>query len=76
MNREALIRCIEVRLGRRNVKLEDRFFEDLGAESIDMLYILADIQAQTGIFVPEEILPDLNCAGDLYKYLENLPNES
>jgi acyl carrier protein len=76
MNREALIRCIEVRLGSKNVKMEDRFFEDLGAESIDMLYILADIQAQTGIFVPEDLLPELTCVRDVYEYLINLPNGS
>ena len=71
MNRESLIRSIERQLGRKSVKMEDRFFEDLGAESIDMLHILVDIESQYGVFIPEDAVPDLTTVSDLYNYLIN-----
>ena len=71
MNEESLIRCIERQLGRKSVKTEDRFIDDLGAESIDMLHIMADIESQTGIFIPEEVIPDLTSVKDLYEYINS-----
>lgn len=71
MKEEFLIRCIERQLGQKSVRKEDRFIEDLGAESIDMLHIIVEIESQTGIFVPEEVIPDLIKVKDLFEYINN-----
>lgn len=71
MKEEFLIRCIERQLGQKSVRKEDRFIEDLGAESIDMLHIIVEIESQTGIFVPEEVIPDLITVKDLFEYINN-----
>ena len=70
MNEKELIRCIELQLGRRAVRTEDRFQEDLGAESIDMLHIIAEIESRTGIFIPEEMIPEFTSVQILYQYLK------
>jgi acyl carrier protein len=69
MKREALIQCVELQLGRKAVKMEDRFLEDLGIESIDMVFILASVESDTGLHIPEEVIHDLVTVQDLYDYI-------
>ena len=71
MKRDALIKMVELQLGRRKIRVEDRFFEDLGAESVDMVNLVASIEDRTGVFIPEEIIPDLKTIADLEDYLIN-----
>lgn len=76
MKREALIKLVELQLGRRGVKLEDRFFEDLGAESVDIVNLVATVEERTGIFIPEEVIPDLKTTGDLENFILKHKDES
>jgi len=69
MKSEALIQCVELQLGRKAVKMEDRFLEDLAIESIDMVFILASVESDTGLHIPEEVIPDLVKVKDLYNYI-------
>lgn len=73
MKIESLIRIVEAQLGRKNVKLEDRFVEDLGAESIDLVNLMVTIEEHTGVFIPEEKIPELKTLRALLRYIqENL----
>jgi acyl carrier protein len=65
MKPDMLIKCVELQLGRKTVKLEDRFYEDLAAESIDMVHLVVAVEEITGIFIPEEIIPELKTVRDL-----------
>ena len=69
MKSESLIRLVEVQLGRKKVKMEDRFAEDLGAESIDMVNLMVTIEENTGIFIPEEVIPELKTLQDLLNFI-------
>ena len=69
MNQDLLIKCVELQLGQNGVKMEDRFQEDLGAESIDMVHLASMIEEQTGLFLPVESLPEINTVQDLYNYI-------
>ena len=69
MDTGALIKMVELQLGRRKIKPDDRFFEDLDAESVDMVNLVANIESQTGIFIPEEVIPDLKTVADLHNYI-------
>jgi acyl carrier protein len=71
MNREALLRMVQMQLGRKNVSPEDRFFEDLGAESVDLVNLVANIEEKTGIFIPEEVIPELKTIADLENYIQS-----
>lgn len=70
-----LIRKVELQLGHPGVCPEDRFAEDLGAESIDMLHIIADTEDLTGLHIPEEAISDFRTVQDLYNYIENQLSE-
>ena len=69
MNKDTLIQWVELQLGHKNVKLKDRFYEDLNATSIDMVNLAVVIETNTGIFIPEESIPELKTVGDLYDYI-------
>ena len=69
MNKESLIQCVELQSGRKGVKMENRFIEDLGLESIEMVYILAAIESSTGFFIPEDAIPELKTVQDLFNYI-------
>lgn len=69
MNHETLLRWIELQLGRKKVELNDRFYEDLAAESIDMLHLAVMVEEHTGIFIPEENMADFKTVQDLYDFI-------
>jgi acyl carrier protein len=71
MNIQEFIQCIELQLGRAGVNPEDRFIEDLAAESIDMMHIVVAVEERTGINIPEENVPDLRTVGEMFKYIES-----
>ena len=72
MNPDLIIKCVELQLGQKGVKMEDRFLEDLGAESIDMVHLAVMIEEQTGLFMPIETVPDINTVQDMYNYILSL----
>jgi len=54
-------------LGRRNVAPSDRIFEDLGAESADMLNIVVTVEEKYGITIDEMCVPSIRTIVDLYE---------
>lgn len=75
MKPEFLVKCVELQLGQKGVQMEDRFLEDLGAESIDMVNLAVMIEEQTGLFIPVESVPDLSTVQDMYNYIKSLNGE-
>ena len=69
MKQELLIKCVELQLGQKGVKMEDRFQEDLGAESMDMVHLAVMLEEQTGLFLPVESMPELDTVQDMYDYI-------
>jgi acyl carrier protein len=59
-------------LGVHEVGLHDRLVEDLGAESIDLVKIIAVIEETYGVNVDEERLPLLRTVRDLAAELVRL----
>lgn len=66
---ETIIKCVELQLGQKAVKLEDRFYEDLAAESIDMVHLLVRVEEISGVFVPEELIPELKTVRELFDFV-------
>jgi acyl carrier protein len=52
-------------LGQHAVGLDDRLVEDLGAESIDLVTIVAVLEEAYGVSVEEERLPLIHTVRDL-----------
>jgi acyl carrier protein len=59
-------------LGRHEVAMEDRLIEDLGAESVDLVTIVAVIEETCRVSVEEERLPFLRTVRDLADELGRL----
>lgn len=57
---------VAVQLGRRRVAADDRLVEDLGAESLDLVNIVAALEDRYGIDIPEEEIADLRTVADLH----------
>jgi len=62
---DELLDLIARQLGRDVVCLDDRLVEDLGAESIDLVTIVAVLGEDFGVRVDEERLPLLRTVRDL-----------
>lgn len=60
---------VAVQLGRRSVGENDRFVEDLGAESLDVVNIIAAVEDRWGITIDESDVPDLPTAAALHAHV-------
>jgi len=63
---EEIEKLVAVQLGRRGVTADDRIVEDLGAESLDVVNIVATLEERYQITIEEVELPDLVTVADLY----------
>lgn len=66
---DEVVRLVELSLGKRGIRAEDRFLEDLNAESADVLNIVAAAEDKYKIYIAEQDLPDLRCALDLHHFI-------
>ena len=56
---EKIKKIVMLQLGTKEVQLKDHFIEDLGAESIDLVNIIAAVESQFKIEIEEEELPEI-----------------
>jgi len=66
---DELVEVIRIQLGAATVRPEDRFQEDLDAESADLLNIVAVAEDRWGITIGEEELAELRTVNDLLELL-------
>ncbi len=60
-----IIQMVETQLGASSVQESDRIVEDLGAESMDLVNIVALIEERYTILFDEANLQNINTVGDL-----------
>jgi acyl carrier protein len=65
MNGAELTDLVARQLGRPDVGLDDRLVEDLGAESMDLVTIVAVVEETYQITIDEERLPLIRTVRDL-----------
>ena len=63
---EDIENLVAVQLGLRKVAAGDRMIEDLGAESLDVVNIVAALEERYQIVIDEVELPDLVTVADLH----------
>jgi acyl carrier protein len=74
-NDDELRDLIAVQLGLDTVRLDDRLVEDLGADSIDLVTIVAVVEESYRVRVQEERLPLLRTVRDLAEELARLQRD-
>ncbi len=60
---EALVR---VQLGVRKISADDRFMEDLGAVSADIINVIATAEDRFNVSIDEADISKVRCTSDLY----------
>ncbi|MBC8506552.1 MAG: hypothetical protein ISR58_02495 [Anaerolineales bacterium] len=63
---EEIKRIISLQLGTRDIGDEDRFLEDLDAESVDVMNIVVAIEEKYQIEIRESEIPNILTPIDLY----------
>ena len=63
---QTLQQLVSLQLGQAAIDPEDRLYEDLGAESMDLVNLAVAIEDRFQVFIPEEDLADLRTVHDLY----------
>ena len=62
---------VGLQLGKRKVTASDRLMEDLGAESADMVNIIATVEDKYRISLEEADIPGVRTVRDLYDLIES-----
>ena len=52
------------------VKMESAFIDDLGADSLDIVELMMDLEEECGVTIPDEEATKMVTIGDLMKYIE------
>ncbi len=52
-----------------DIKLESRLFEDLGADSANVMMLVMDLEAEFDLTVDDEVLTGIRTVGDIVGYL-------
>jgi len=72
--RERVIDIIVEQLGvdREQVTDDAKFVEDLGADSLDTVELVMQLEEEFGVEIPDEEAEKLTTVGEAIKYIENL----
>jgi acyl carrier protein len=68
---DEIINLVRIQLGVKQVKAEDRIIEDLGAESADIVNIIAALEDKYQIRIDEEEIGDIRTVADLVDLTQN-----
>lgn len=60
----------ELGIDESKVTMDARFREDLGADSLDAVEIIMQIEEEFGVEINEEVIQDMKVIGDIVKYIE------
>ena len=63
---EEIQKLVALQLGKRRVAAGDRLVEDLGAESIDLVSLVATLEDRYGVTVADEELAALRTVADVH----------
>lgn len=60
----------ELGIDESKITMESRFREDLGADSLDAVEIIMQIEEEFGVEINEDVIQDMKVIGDIVKYIE------
>ena len=65
--KEKIDKIIEEQLGRPVSSSSDRFVEDLGADSLDLVELVMAFEEEFGVDIPDETAERIRTVGDVYR---------
>ena len=60
----------ELGIDESKVTLDSRFKEDLGADSLDAVEIIMQVEEEFGVEITEDVIQNMKVLGDIVKYIE------
>ena len=71
--KEKLIPLIAEKLGveESEVTMEAKFIDDLGADSLDIVELVMDLEEEFDLEIPDEEAEKIQTVGDAVKYIES-----
>ena len=60
----------ELGIDEAKVTMDARFKEDLGADSLDAVEIIMQVEEEFGVEITEDVIQNMSVIGDLVKYIE------
>ena len=69
---DTLISLVAKQLGKEeaDVSMEAHFIDDLGADSLDTVELVLELEEHFDIEIPDDVASTLLTVGDVYNYLE------
>jgi len=69
---DKVIELIEQQLPVENLKItmDSRLFEDLGADSANVMMLIMDLEQEFDLTVEDDVLTSIQTVGDIVRYLE------
>lgn len=64
------ILATQLRVEKSKINMDTNIAADLGADSLDLVEILMDLEDEFHITIPDEAIPGIVTVGDLVKYIE------
>lgn len=61
----------ELGIDEAKVTMDARFREDLGADSLDAVEIIMQIEEEFGVEINEDVIQNMKVIGDIVKYIED-----
>jgi acyl carrier protein len=58
----------------RKIKMDSRFSDDLGADSLDQVELVMALEEEFSIEIPDEEAEKMKTVGDAIKYIEEKAN--
>ncbi len=59
-----------------DVKMESNFMNDLGADSLDTVELILELEDEFGIEIPDDQAENMHTVADVYNYLDNNVDDS
>lgn len=60
----------ELGIDESKVTMDARFKEDLGADSLDAVEIIMQVEEEFGVEITEDVIQNMSVIGDIVKYIE------
>lgn len=76
--KDRLIQIIAQSMGidKMDIKMKSNFMNDLGADSLDTVELVLELEDEFGIEIPDEDAENMHTVADVYNYLDNNVDDS
>ena len=76
--KDRLIQVIAQSMGidKMDIQMESNFMNDLGADSLDTVELVLELEDEFGIEIPDDDAENMHTVADVYTYLDNNVDDS